>query len=122
MSTEDPHLASALSAYKKRVGKRAPDPQRMGSVVAQLIARRGYLQQQSTNDLTKAWEAEVSKVGAAGKTRIGKISRGILEVFVLNSALLQMLTFHKQSLAKAMKAAAGGSAIKDVRFKVGPIR
>jgi hypothetical protein len=93
----------------------------MGAVIAQLVARRGYLQQQTANDLTKAWEAEVAKLGAEGKTRAGRISRGILEVFVLNSALLQMLTFHKQSLTKAMKTAAGGSAIKDVRFKVGPI-
>lgn len=121
MLPDDPHLQSALSAYKRRAGKRAPEPQRMGNVVAQLVARRGYLQQQSNIELSKAWEAEAAKVGAAGKTRVGRISRGILEVFVLNSALLQMLTFHKQSLTKALKAAAGGSAIKDVRFKVGPI-
>lgn len=94
----------------------------MGSVVAQLIARRGYAQKQSANELSSAWEAQAKKLGAEGKTRCGRISRGILEVFVLNSALLQVLTFHKPSLIKAMKAAAGGSAIKDVRFKVGPIQ
>jgi hypothetical protein len=121
MHPEDPNFASALSAYKKRTARRAPEPQRMGNVVAQLVARRGYLQQKSTNELSVAWEKEAAKVGADGKTRIGRISRGVLEVFVLNSALLQMLTFHKVSLTKAMKAAAGGSAIKEVRFKVGPI-
>lgn len=121
MLPDDPHLASALSAYKKRVGKRAPEPQRMGTVVAQLVARRGYLQQQSQQALSQAWEAEAKKLGAEEKTRIGRISRGILEVFVLNSALLQMLTFHKVSLTRALKAAAGGNAIKEVRFKVGPI-
>jgi hypothetical protein len=121
MLPDDPNLASALSAYKKRA-RRAPEPQRMGAVIAQLIARRGYAQKQTANDLSNAWEAEAAKLGAQGKTRAGRISRGVLEIFVQNSALLQMLTFHKQSLAKAMKAAAGGSAIKDVRFKVGPIQ
>jgi hypothetical protein len=93
----------------------------MGVVVAQLVARRGYLQQQSASELAQVWEREAARLGAAGKTRIGRISRGVLEVFVANSALLQMLTFQKQSLVKAMKAAAGGSAIKDLRLKVGPI-
>lgn len=120
MTPDDPNLASALSAYKRRA-RRAPEPQRMGAVVTQLIARRGYAQKQTANDFANAWESEMKKLGAENKTRAGRISRGALEVFVQNSALLQMLTFHKQSLIKAMKAAAGGSAIKDVRFKVGPI-
>lgn len=93
----------------------------MGVVIAQLVARRGYLQQQTASDLSEAWEREATRLGAAGKSRVGRISRGVLEVFVVNSALLQVLTFHKPSLVKAMKAAAGGSAIKDLRLKVGPI-
>jgi Dna[CI] antecedent, DciA len=118
---DDPYLATALSAYKKRGGRRVPEPQRMGSIITQLIARRGYAQQKTTADFSKAWEAAVTKVGAEGKTRAGRISRGILEIFVVNSAVMQMLTFHKKALAAEMKAAPGGQSIKDVRFKVGPI-
>lgn len=118
---DDPYLATALSAYKQRGGRRAPEPQRMGSIITQLIARRGYAQQKTQGDFAKAWESAVTKVGAEGKTRAGRVSRGILEVFVVNSAVMQMLTFHKKALAAEMKAAPGGQSIKDVRFKVGPI-
>ena len=95
-------------------------PKRIGSIVAELIARRGYARVQAATTCADAWAA------AAGPqlvkfSRAGAIKRGVLEVLVANSTMLQEITFQKTSIVKKLIELMPDENIRDVRFRVGPI-
>jgi predicted nucleic acid-binding Zn ribbon protein len=54
-------------------------------------------------------------------SRTGNIRRGVLEVVVRNSAVVQELTFRKHQLIKQLAKLNPGQKIRDLRFRVGPI-
>ena len=95
-------------------------PKRIGSIVAELIARRGYARVQAATTCADAW------AGAAGPeltkfSRAGAIKRGVLEVLVLNSTMMQEITFQKTTLVRKLAELLPDENIRDVRFRVGPI-
>lgn len=93
-------------------------PQKMADVLSSLMSKRGYARVLTTSGLEDAWQAAAGpKLG--GDTRAGNIKRGVLEVLVRNSAVLQELTFMKKKLLEKMLASASDHKIKDLRFKVG---
>jgi hypothetical protein len=53
---------------------------------------------------------------------MGKIRRGVLEVLVGNSAVLQELTFQKKHLLDKIVAALPDQKIRDVRFRIGVVK
>ena len=55
------------------------------------------------------------------ETRPGKVSRGILEVFVTNSMLAQELGFAKKKLLARLQQLQPDEKIRDLRFRVGPL-
>ncbi|HEX8203346.1 MAG TPA: DciA family protein, partial [Isosphaeraceae bacterium] len=56
------------------------------------------------------------------QTRLGGIRHGVLSVTVAHSTLLEELAaFRKPALLAALRRDAAGSAIHDIRFRVGPI-
>lgn len=87
-------------------------------VLNQLLARKGYLQQKSSNELSDVWN-EVIETRWQTKTKIGNISRGVLEVIVQNSAVSQHLNFQKQALLKKLQQMLPQNKIKDIRFRIG---
>lgn len=95
-------------------------PKRIGSVVAELIARRGYARVQAATSCADAWAS------AAGPqllkfSRAGGIKRGALEVMVANSTMMQEMTFQKAALVKKLAELLPDENIRDVKFRVGPI-
>jgi hypothetical protein len=54
-------------------------------------------------------------------TRIGALRRGTLEVIVLNSTLVQELTFQKATLLKALNQSLPEQGIRDLRFRLGTL-
>jgi hypothetical protein len=95
-------------------------PKRIGNIVAELIARRGYARVQAAASCTEAWAT------AAGPqllkfSRAGAIKRGVLEVLVANSTMLQEMTFQKVKLVKKLAELLPDENIRDVKFRVGPI-
>jgi hypothetical protein len=57
----------------------------------------------------------------AESTRVNALQRGVLEIVVANSILLQELTqFHKKQLLRQLQEKVAGP-VKDLRFRVGPI-
>ena len=50
-------------------------------ILNQLLARKGYLQQRSSNELSDVWTAVVAKRWQ-DKTKVGTIKRGVLEILV----------------------------------------
>ena len=95
-------------------------PAKLGDLLAELILRRGYARQQNQSSCEVAWKAVVGEA-LVRYTRPGQIKRGVLEVTVANSALVQELTFQKQKLVEQLCLQLPDSKIRDLRFRVGPL-
>jgi predicted nucleic acid-binding Zn ribbon protein len=98
----------------------ARKPKRIADVVAQVVTARGYGRVQSIEHLAAAWQA------AAGDTlarfsRPGRVKRGVLEVTVTNSTIVQELTFQKQHILAQLRAELPDTKIRDLRFRIGAI-
>ena len=107
--------AKELVQSRQRFGRKEKSA---AFVLNQLLARKGYLQQQSTSDLTDAWNSIVG-IRWKNKTRVGNINRGILEVIVENPSVTQHLNFQKQKLLTQLQEQLPQNKIKDIRFRVG---
>jgi predicted nucleic acid-binding Zn ribbon protein len=92
-------------------------PQRIGSIVNQLLARRGYAQVFAADALQSVVEAEVGQALAVS-VRVGKVSGGVLHVYAADSVTLQELTFRKRALLKRIQADLPENKINDIRFRV----
>lgn len=113
-----------LSSINSRIDQRRPrirQPKKMADVLSNLMSKRGYARELSTNNLDDAWQQTVGQ-RFAGDTRPGNVKRGVLEVLVASSAVLQELTFDKKRLLTKIQSAAPDQKITDLRFKVGAIR
>ena len=95
-------------------------PKKMGDLVAQLLARRGYAQETTAADITAAWQAAAGEQ-LARQTRVGMVRRGTLEVVVGNSAVSQELTFRKTQLLADLIARLPDHQIKNIRFRTGNV-
>lgn len=93
----------------------------MGSVLAELMVRNGFARVQGTAALEAAWQSAAGTL-LGPHTRAGAIRRGKLEVTVTSSTLAQELTFQKTTLLEALHKALPEETIRDLRFRVGPIR
>ncbi len=93
-------------------------PKKMGDVVSQLLARRGYGQQETSAALAEAWKIAAGE-GIAAQTRVGTVRRGTLEVVVANSAISQELTFRKAQLVGELALRLPDHKITNVRFRTG---
>ena len=119
MATQDEDLQAICNDIARRQRYRA-GPKRMGDVVNELITRRGYAQLQSSAQCADAWRAAAGSA-LASHTAPGNIRRGVLEVFVRNSAVVQELTFRKKQLINELIRLTPDSRIRDLRFRVGPV-
>ncbi len=93
---------------------------RMGDVVSQLLARRGYAQETTSADIAAAWREAVGEATAT-YTRIGAVRRGVLDVVVANSAVSQELTFRKAQLIVQLAKRLPEHKIKNIRFRTGSV-
>lgn len=99
---------------------RLPPPKPMRDVLSQLLAKRGYAQIQTAATCEAAWRQAVGEK-LAGHTRPGNVRRGILEVLVRNSSVLQELSFVKAKAVKMLAKLVPEQQITGVRFRVGTI-
>ena len=97
-----------------------PQPRKIGDVLAQLIARRGYAREQSTAALEAAWR-QVAGPQFASVTRAGVVRRGTLEVLVANNLLAQELGFQKDDLIERLARLSPQENITNLRFRVGSV-
>jgi hypothetical protein len=99
---------------------RVPLAKPMRDVLSQLLAKRGYAQVQTAACCQAAWREAVGDKLAAD-TRPGSVRRGILEVLVRNSSVLQELSFAKAGIVKSLTRLVPDQRIRDVRFRVGSL-
>jgi predicted nucleic acid-binding Zn ribbon protein len=94
-------------------------PKPIGNILAELLARRGYGRLQAADTCAAAWQQAAGTLAA--KSRAGQVRRGVLEVWVQNSTLVQEFSFEKSRLLKAMAQLVPDEKIRDLKFRVGPI-
>jgi predicted nucleic acid-binding Zn ribbon protein len=106
--------------YRRR---RVPVSQakKVGDVVGQLLVKRGYANVQQSANLQTLWQTAAGEK-YANNTKAAQIRRGVLEVVVTNSAVMQELTFVKGKLVKALAISAAEQKITNIRFKVGSVQ
>jgi predicted nucleic acid-binding Zn ribbon protein len=95
-------------------------PKKISDVIAQLITARGYGRIGTDEQLVATWQK------AAGETlakfsRVGKLRRGQLEVWVANSTMMQEFGFEKARILAALQRELPDAKIRDLRFMVGQI-
>jgi hypothetical protein len=98
----------------------ASRPQPIKEVLAELIARRGYAREQSSAAFEAAWQTAAGEF-LSGHTRCGLLRRGVLEVAVSNSILVQEITFRKAALLKELARLLPDAQIQDIRLRVGAV-
>ena len=96
-------------------------PELLGEILSRLFTARGWGRRQDRLRLEQAWADAITNCRLrAGCTRVGGLRRGVLEVLVENTVLLQELAhFHKRRLLEQMRGNLAGTIINDLRFRVG---
>ena len=69
------------------------------------------------DEFLAAWRAAVPEA-IASRSRPGRVRRGVLEVFVSHSALVQEMGFHKREILAKLAASVPGEGITDIRCRV----
>jgi hypothetical protein len=95
-------------------------PKKISDVIAQLITARGYGRIGTDEQLVAAWQ-KVAGEPLAKFSRVGKLRRGQLEVWVANSTMMQEFGFEKAKILVALQRELPDAKIRDLRFKVGQI-
>jgi predicted nucleic acid-binding Zn ribbon protein len=99
--------------------RRGPRP--LSDILGELFTVRGYGRLHARQELEDAWNRAVGDPGCH-QTRLGEVRRGVLNVTVAHSTLLEELSaFRKSILLKALRSDAPATVIHDIRFKVGPV-
>ncbi len=98
----------------------ARNPKQIGSVLSELMARRGFTWVRSAEAYGAAWQEAAGPL-AAKYTRVGSLRRGTLEVVAANSTLVQELGYQKPAILKTLARLLPDAGIKNVRFRIGPI-
>jgi hypothetical protein len=109
--------AADLVKQRQRFTRR---PRKSAEIVAQLMARKGYAQQSTTNELQETWK-KVAPTACCDQTQAGQIRRGVLEVLVANSVLHHRLEFEKTTLLSELQKQLPNAKIRDIRFRIGNV-
>jgi hypothetical protein len=98
-----------------------PGVQSLADILGELIVARGYSQTHAQRVLQDAWRIAVGEP-LCYQTQVGEVRRGVLNVRVTHSAVLEELAaFQKAKLVKALRSSAPGITIHDIRFRIGLI-
>jgi hypothetical protein len=96
-------------------------PRALSDILGELFTVRGYGRLRARQELEEAWNAAVGEPFCR-QTQLGEVRRGVLNVTVAHSTLLEELAaFRKADLLAALRSGAPATAIQDIRFRVGTV-
>jgi hypothetical protein len=99
--------------------RRGPRP--LSDILGELFTVRGYGRLRARQELEDAWNKAVGEPYCR-QTRLGEVRRGVLNVTVAHSTLLEELSaFRKPALLSALRSGAPATTIHDIRFRVGTV-
>lgn len=85
--------------------------------MSRLLARTGYDREQAASGLVDAWQQAVPEHLRAA-SQPGLVRRGVLEVFVTHSALVQEMGFHKRQAVTRLAELVPAEGITDIRCRL----
>jgi len=92
-------------------------PENLSEVLGRMFVSRGWGRKTERIRLETAWE-EVVQANYRSETRLGSFRRGVLEVEVRNSVLMQELAqFQKRQLLTELRKRLTGLTITDLKFR-----
>jgi predicted nucleic acid-binding Zn ribbon protein len=94
-------------------------PQKLADLLAQLTARHGFARVQSQSNYDQAWREVAGKL--AERSRVGALRRGVLEITVSHSTVVQEMSFQKARLLAGLAELLPDQQIKDLKFRVGTV-
>jgi len=89
-------------------------PKAIGRLMSRLLARTGYDREQAASGLVDAWQQAVPE-HLREASRPGLVRRGVLEVFVTHSAIVQEMGFHKRQAVTRLAELVPAEGITDIR-------
>ena len=89
----------------------------ISSILDRLIVEKGYAAQQSLQVLQEQWKIAVGEE-LFSQSRVGKIQRGILHVFVSNTIVLSELEYLKSKALRQLQSGLPGFRLRNIRFKI----
>jgi predicted nucleic acid-binding Zn ribbon protein len=95
------------------------EARRLGEILPQLMARRGYARVISDQIYVDAWQ-QASGIYARS-SRPARMRRGVLEIVVNSSTFVQELTFKKRQLIAELTRLLPEQNIRDLKFIVGSL-
>ncbi|MCC9654770.1 DUF721 domain-containing protein [Rhodopirellula halodulae] len=101
----------------KLVEEKSSGPRAIGSLISQLMSRRGYASVGAESALTSTIQSAVDSQ-IANSFRVGKLQRGVLMIYAVDSVVMQELTFQKRRILKKLAKEHPQAKINDLRFKV----
>ena len=104
-------------AYQKRHHQNGP--RKIADVLTDLFAQRGYAQIKSVDDCQEAWAHIVGDLKSC--SHAGEVKRGVLQVMVSNSVIMQELTFRQDELVTELQHRLPQHRITSLRFRVGSV-
>lgn len=90
---------------------------KIGSLVGQLLSRRGYAQVLAGEEFQRAIEVAIGPQAAA-TVRVGNLRRGVLDLYAADSVTLQELTFQKRSILRQIQQDLPHTKVTDLRFRI----
>jgi len=94
-------------------------PENLGDILGKLFAARGWGRKNDRLKLENAW-AEAAGPQLLKDTRVTVVRRGVMEIEVKGSVLLQELAqFHKRGLLGKLRKLLPTMTLTDLKFKAG---
>ena len=94
-------------------------PENLGDILGKLFAARGWGRKNDRLKLENAW-AEAAGPQLLKDTRVMVVRRGVMEIEVKGSVLLQELAqFHKRGLLGKLRKLLPTMTLTDLKFKAG---
>lgn len=94
-------------------------PKSISSILDRVLTERGYAAEQSTQLIQDQWRAAVGDT-LFEQSRVGKIQRGVLQVFVHNAIVMAEMGYAKRNALKHLQTALPEFKIKDIKFLLKP--
>jgi hypothetical protein len=94
-------------------------PPSIGRLMSRLMSRTGYDREHAAGSLETAWQ-QVAPESLRGASQPGLVRRGVLEVFVSHSALVQEMGFHKRDVVARLGELVPAEGITDIRCRLLP--
>lgn len=117
LSVKTPVRNTRLAKVSDSSRTEKPSVRRIGMLMSQLMARRGYAQVAINDDLHRTVAAAIGDpLGSC--FQVGNLRKGVLQVYASDSVTLQELNFQKRSILKRIQQELPQSKVTDLRFRV----